>query len=105
MQQKFSGYWTPEGLCSVINAFSSDKLRKGIPSIISVTTDVENYFTTVIVVVYFTLGFAAFQDSWEMVVKKANKWMRGEEKKLKIDSAEWEAIAKKFLQDAGIISK
>lgn len=77
--------------------------------------EVESFFATgkqnfyfnikflVIVIAYFATAFSAFKDSWEMVIKKAKKWLSKESKTLNLAVADFENAASKLLKEQKLI--
>lgn len=77
--------------------------------------EVDNYFATgtndiisnlhvEVIIEYFESKFSDFRDCWELVVKKAKKWMASEAKHLKIEGINFNECAKLLLKNLNMIT-
>jgi len=94
MAQKANGSWSSLS----IGSLTADTILKGLPKDIVVNDDSKALWITSIVIVYLSTQFKDLKTSWDMVVDKARKWIKKEEKKLNTKNPiDWEAEATKFL--------
>lgn len=61
------------------------------------------FIELVVILVYFTSAFSDVQDSWDMVAKKARKWLNKEAKNLNVENIDFMEPAKKLLRDVKLV--
>lgn len=97
MGQKASGSWA----LRAIDKITIDKIKSSYPSSsVSIAANEESYIVwmTAIIVSYLTSQFPDQKTNWDLVVEKARKWIRKEEKRLGATTPmDWESEATKFL--------
>jgi len=101
MAQRANGSWN----LRQIDSLSVDSIRKSFPQSISMKVDEESLvlWMTAIVVTYLTTQFPSQNVNWDLVVEKARKWMKKEEKRLGASSpVDWESEATNFLSQNGL---
>jgi len=100
--QKASGNWVLQDLSKI----SKETIRLRIPSNIIGSTkneEIEILWMTAIAIVYLMKVFKNQQVNWDLVVDKARKWIKKQEKKIGINVPfDWEGEASKFLSSQGI---
>jgi len=98
MSQKALGSWQ----LNAVGSLSLDQIKKYLSSLsVTVSDDVQNIWMTAVVIALLTTQYKDQQVNWNLVVDKARKWIKKEEKRLGI-SIEWENSAIKFLQASGL---
>jgi hypothetical protein len=99
-KQRANGSWPLFSLKSI----DIETIRKSIPSSIKIpiNEDIESIWMTSIVICYFTLYLSNQQTIWKMIVEKARKWIKKQEKKMDIKNIDWEQEADKFLKSQKI---
>ncbi|KAL6040638.1 von Willebrand factor A domain-containing protein 5A [Balamuthia mandrillaris] len=102
MKQKASGCWALKDVASLLGRIKADHIKKGVPSELENKADdaVLDLWATAIVVEYLTSKFADQKTNWDLVVKKAKKWILRQHKQLNIkpESLDWLAKASAFVQ-------
>jgi len=94
MSQKASGCW----VVGPLGQLAADVIRKSTANVgIPVTPDIETLWMTALVIVYLVTKFEDQIVNWDMVVDKARKWMKKEEKRLGITNIDWESLASSFI--------
>jgi len=79
MEQKAAGFWLPRNIGSI----KQDEIKNTYPtSLLKNDSDSMNIWFTAVVIVYLMNVFAGEKDNWNLVVEKARKWIRKEEKKI-----------------------
>ncbi len=80
-----------------------DMVKKQFPSTKKkVTDEMVEIFITVIVCQYFKLKFAEQSVNWNLIVKKAQGWVKKEAEKAGIASLDFEASANNFLKSLNV---
>jgi len=98
MSQKASGSWQLNAVASL----SVDQIKKHLSSLsVAINDDVLNVWMTAVVIAFLTTQFKDQQVNWDLVVDKARKWIKREEKRSGI-TVDWETEAIKFLQSNGL---
>jgi len=90
--QKAGGYWFPRKLALI----SESDIKSSLPKSINTNADVSNIWATAVIIVYLTRLFPNQKDNWDLVIEKARKWIKQEEKKIGV-SFDWESEATSFL--------
>eukprot|EP01114_Cavostelium_apophysatum_P024203 TRINITY_DN940_c0_g1_i3.p1 TRINITY_DN940_c0_g1~~TRINITY_DN940_c0_g1_i3.p1 ORF type:complete len:876 (-),score=276.34 TRINITY_DN940_c0_g1_i3:53-2680(-) len=96
MNQKANGSWAVQAIGSI----SVDAIKNSYPK--SVSTTNFDLWMTAIVIAYLSTQFADQKVNWDLVVDKAKKWIKKEEKNLGGNPPDWEVEAKAFLSANGI---
>jgi len=98
--QKASGNWILQNLGSILK----ESIQKSLPSNLSIPiNEIESLWMTAVTIVYLIKVYKDQQVNWDLVVDKARKWIRKQEKILSINSFDWEEEASKFLITQNII--
>jgi len=105
MKQKASGNFPSDTLQSLGISISTEELRKYFPPAVNSQTpppnpvDLDSVLVTVVVCCYLARKYADQQIQFDLVVKKAQGWIKREVTRLKVGTEleEWEAAAKRLL--------
>ncbi|ELR16785.1 uncharacterized protein ACA1_382650 [Acanthamoeba castellanii str. Neff] len=102
MKQKASGSWDWSDAAGLVG-LTADKLRSGIPSakLLTVDKEVEALWATAVVAAFLQKRFPGQKTNWDLVVKKALKFIARQKKNVKLASEseeiDWVQLATAFL--------
>jgi len=103
LKQKASGSWALGDVSSLLGAsMSAESMKKAIAALIQgdVTAEVEAVWITAVVIAFLQIRFPGQKTNWDLVVKKAKRWVSKQSKvvNVKPEGFDYVAEATKFVQ-------
>jgi len=102
LKQKASGSWALGDVSSLLGSLSAESMKKAIAALIQgdVTAEVEAVWITAVVIAFLQIRFPGQKTNWDLVVKKAKRWVSKQSKVVnaKPEGFDFVAEATKFVQ-------